>query len=465
MKPILVLTVKKDSLESIKETFLHKAKIYHAMNWEDCLEQFASRRHEYTFIDIHFLLGEQEADLGRLPAFKKTLAKFREFYLTAPLIVMGPSDRLQDLILAVQAGANRHVIEPLSQTVLEHAVRRTETVQLIQSELDYFRNSGALGITTTNSPNMGKLFDQAFHVANTNSTVLLLGETGVGKGVLAKLIHHHSNRKEMPFIHVHLGALSNNLIESELFGHEKGAFTGAVRRKQGRFEIAHGGTIFLDEIGTISLETQIKLLQVLQDNIMQRVGGETSITTDVRIIAATNDDLQQRSADGTFREDLYYRLNVFPLTVPSLKDRAEDIPILTEGYLVKLKAKYKKKIDAVSPEFYEALQGYPFPGNIRELENIVERAYILEEDSQLNVSSLPNDIVGKMGYENLQVDVGSSLNKARKEALEVVDRQYLTQLLARHKGKINQSAEAAGITTRMLHNLLTKYKIDKKEFK
>jgi len=465
MKPILVLTVKKDSLESIQETFLQKAEIHHAMDWEECLKQFAMRRHEFTFIDIHFLLAEQESGLGRLAGFTKTLLQFREFFLTAPIIVMGTSQSVQDMILSVQAGANRYVIEPLSRTILEHAVRRSESSQLIQSELDYFRNIGSLGITQTSSPNMQALFDQAFHVADTNSTVLLLGETGVGKGVLAKLIHHRSSRREHPFIHVHLGALSQNLVESELFGHEKGAFTGAIRRKQGRFEIAKGGTIFLDEIGTISLETQIKLLQVLQDNILQRVGGESNIETDVRIIAATNDNLQERSVAGDFREDLYYRLNVFPLTVIPLRERIEDLPLLTEAYLVKLKAKYQKKVDHVTDDFYAALSHYSFPGNIRELENIVERAYILEDSTGLTTASLPGDIFKSKDFEGLKVDVASSLNQARTAALEMVDRQYLTQLLTRYQGKINHSAEAAGITPRMLHNLLTKYQINKKDFK
>jgi len=209
--------------------------------------------------------------------------------------------------------------------------------------------------------------------------VLLLGDTGVGKGLVAKLIHQHSSRKYEAFVHVHCGALPDTLVESELFGYEKGAFTGAAKRKLGRFDNAQKGTIFLDEINTISGTMQIKLLQVLQERVFQRVGGEAPIEADVRVIAASNSDLQQLCDEGLFRKDLYYRLSVFPLEIPSLQQRSEDIPDWVE-YLIEWFNKLDfKEIQSADPVVVNALQEYSWPGNIRELENIIERAYILEK--------------------------------------------------------------------------------------
>lgn len=318
----------------------------------------------------------------------------------------------------------------------------------------------------TGSRIMQTVFRKIRSVAPTKSTVLIVGETGTGKGVLANLIHQHSNRKEAQFISVHCGAIPDTLLESELFGHEKGAFTGAVKRKLGKFEIATHGTIFLDEIGTITPSAQIKLLQILQDGSLQRLGSEEVVETDVRIIAATNSDLKKLTEEGLFRKDLYYRLNVFPIEVPPLRDRKEDIAYFIEIFIERLNKHYQKVIHDVHPHVIDALTNYSFPGNIRELENLIERAYILETSPRLSPESFPNEIFDDT-HSRAVIRVGTSVSlaKARKAAIETVEKRYLKDLLLQNKGKINLSAENAGITSRQLHKLMKKYGLDKAAFK
>ena len=287
-----------------------------------------------------------------------------------------------------------------------------------------------------------------------------------GKGVLAKLIHRHSNRRGVQFIGIHCGAIPDTLLESELFGHEKGAFTGAVRRKLGKFELAHGGTIFLDEIGTVTPAAQIKLLQVLQDRTFQRVGGETLIETDARIIAASNMDLGQMVEKGLFRNDLYYRLNVFPIEIPPLRERREDIPQLTEIFLRQMNRFNHRGIHYVHPQVMEAFQRYSWPGNIRELENLVERACILETSSILTPASFPAELfAGGPFVAPLSAGAGLTLAEARRRAVAEAEKSYLREVLSRNGGRINRTAEAAGVTVRQISKLMRKYGIRKEAFR
>jgi DNA-binding NtrC family response regulator len=313
---------------------------------------------------------------------------------------------------------------------------------------------------------MQKVFHELRVVAPTRSTVLLHGETGTGKGVLARLIHTHSSRSERPFISVHCGVIPDALIESELFGHERGAFTGADRLKLGKFEIAKGGTVFLDEVGTISHSVQIKLLQVLHEHTFSRVGGEQVIEADVRIIAATNEDLLDLSREGRFRKDLYYRLNVFPISVSALRDRREDIPILSDEFVKRLNRLYGKKVLGIDPQVTEAFQAYTWPGNIRELENVIERAYILETSRVLSPEHFPTELLAFPSVVASQKANGfPSLNEARRRSIEMVERQYLREVLAAHRGRVGFAAQAAGITSRQLYNLMTKHGLRKSDFK
>jgi DNA-binding NtrC family response regulator len=383
---------------------------------------------------------------------------------------MASSEMTRQAVVAVKAGANDYLTYPLDPSEVRYITESINESLMVQSELDYFRDqfwqAEAFDIIQTRSSLMRGVFEKVRSVSPTRSTVLLTGETGTGKGVLAKIIHQHSNRKEDQFINVHCGAIPDTLLESELFGHEKGAFTGAVRRKLGKFEIASGGTIFLDEIGTLTPMAQIKLLQVLQDGTFQRVGGETTIETDVRIISATNSDLKALTENEKFRKDLYYRLNVFPIEVPSLFQRKEDIPLLVDAFLKRLNHFNLKDIHDIHPQVTEALMQYSWPGNIRELENLIERAYILETSHILSIESFPNEM-----FENESLIPAPPLNESmtleayRNESMENAVRFYLKQVLSLKNGKIKDTAEIAGISTRQLHKLMKKYGLRKEDFK
>ena len=329
-----------------------------------------------------------------------------------------------------------------------------------------FWNEDVLREVHTRSSRMLQTYEKVKSVAPTKTTVLLLGDTGVGKGMVAKLIHQHSSRKDEAFVHVHCGALPDTLVESELFGYEKGAFTGAAKRKLGRFDSAQKGTIFLDEINTISGAMQIKLLQVLQERVFQRVGGESPIEADVRVIAASNSDLQQLCDEGLFRKDLYYRLSVFPLEIPSLQQRSEDIPDWVNYLIDWFNKLYSKEIQDADPVVVKALQEYSWPGNIRELENVIERAYILETTHILRPESFPQELFTDKNYTaDVELDISLPLAEVRRKSLDQLEQQYLKEVMTKHKGRINRAAETAGITTRQLHKLLSKYGIRKEEYK
>jgi transcriptional regulator with PAS, ATPase and Fis domain len=265
---------------------------------------------------------------------------------------------------------------------------------------------------------------------------------------------------------VHCGAIPDTLLESELFGHEKGAFTGAVRKKLGKFEMARGGTIFLDEIGTITSPAQIKLLQVLQDGTFSLVGGEAVLQTNARVITATNADLAGMSERGEFRKDLYYRVNVFPVEIPPLRERVEDIPQIVEVFLKKLKQRHEKKIHSVHPLVLQAFKNYHWPGNIREMENLMERACILETTNVLTPESFPTGLFESGNtHAVLPVQAHLPLAEARRHVIEDFERQYFKALFTRSKGRVNRAAEDAGISSRQLNKLMVKYGIQKEAFK
>ena len=322
--------------------------------------------------------------------------------------------------------------------------------------------------TASDCQAMRTVLEKVRTVAPTRATVLLTGETGVGKGVLARLVHYWSNRKERPFVAVHCGAVPETLLESELFGHEKGSFTGADRRKKGKFELAHEGTLFLDEVGTIPPLAQVKLLDVLQERRFHRVGGEEDVEVDVRIIAATNSDLDRAQREGRFRADLFHRLNVFPIEIPPLRERTEDLPALVGHLLERLNGIYSKEIRGLEPTVEEAFRRYPWPGNVRELENVLERALILESTARISPRHIPFEVlntVEKHAAVPVPLGSGRTLAEVRTEAVAAAEHRYLEELLAAHHGRIDASAQAAGITTRQLRKLLGKYGITKETFK
>ena len=320
----------------------------------------------------------------------------------------------------------------------------------------------------TTSLKMENIYRMVKSVAPTKATVLITGESGTGKSFLARMIHELSNRANQPFISVHCGAIPEGLVESELFGHEKGSFTGAHKSKLGKFEQAHKGTIFLDEIGTVNPGIQVKLLQVLQERTLQKVGAERIQEVDVRVVAASNINFSQLVKNGSFREDLFYRLNVFPIEMPPLRERKEDIPELIKFFMAKYSDEMGKVIETISEDAMSALLRYSWPGNIRELENAIERAFILETSEILSIESLPLGIVEEARVASVPIVQTNSelrsLSDMRRNALETIERNYLKEVLVQTGGKINKSAEIAGVTPRQLHKLLNKHQIHRKDF-
>jgi DNA-binding NtrC family response regulator len=397
------------------------------------------------------------------------LKTFRTGCNEAEVVVMTDKAAIRNAVQVVKAGAADYLTYPIDPAEVQLVVADLKDSRLVSSELNHLRDQfwreEVRDVVQTRHASMQQVYDKIQLVARTKSTVLLTGETGTGKTLLARLIHSHSNRKDQSFISVHCGAIPDTLIESELFGHEKGAFTGADHKKLGKFEIATKGTIFLDEVGTLTNSAQIKLLQVLQDGTFSRVGGIDTLTTDVRVIAATNDDLNAACAAGRFRKDLYYRLNVFPIDIPSLSQHPNDIPALIESFLRRLNNDMRKNIHSVDPYVTAALKGYSWPGNIRELENLVERAYILEQSQMLTATSFPAELFdGEIGPESASSAGQASLSSARIQAVDDFERQYLKDLLIANKGRINRSAEVAGISARQLHKLMQKHNLRKEAF-
>lgn len=466
MRYILAATEDREATEVIRSTFRRPFQVDKAASVRESLESLRKRRYEFAFLDLDLLcgLGAMGDDSGA------ALRAVRQIFPSIEIIVMTLPERAGEAVEAVKAGAANYVTYPLNADEIRYVIDSLHEGIRAQSELDYLRDrfwqSDSLEVVQTKNPVMRAVFEQVRLVAPTKSSVLLTGETGTGKGVLAKLIHRHSNRRGVQFIGVHCGAIPDTLLESELFGHEKGAFTGAVRRKLGKFELAHGGTIFLDEIGTITPSAQIKLLQVLQDRTFQRVGGEAVIETDVRVIAASNRDLGQMVDQGLFRNDLFYRLNVFPVEIPPLRERREDIPQLTEIFLRKMNRFNHRGIHYVHPRVMEAFQRYPWPGNIRELENLVERACILETSSILTPASFPAELFSGVPFTAPpSTGVGLTLAEARRRAVAEAEKTYLREILARNGGRINRTAESAGVTVRQISKLLRKHGIRKETYR
>ena len=324
------------------------------------------------------------------------------------------------------------------------------------------------------SKDMQRFLEEVQQIVNSDSSLLLLGETGVGKEHLSKSIHTESHRSQGPFIPINMAAIPEQLMESELFGHEQGAFTGAVRSRRGAFELAHGGTIFLDEIGEMSLQMQSKLLRVLQDFEFTPVGGENPVWVDVRVIAATNKDLEKELQKGNFRQDLYYRLGVITLTIPPLRKHKQDIPALANQFLTMYNTKIGREINRFSRETMEALCQYPWPGNIRELMNVIERAILLCRSDVISINNLPgifqestSPLPELLNDNELDRNTwkGKTLSQVTAQVLSHVEKSYLEMVLEQTRGKVGEAAKIAGIHPRGLYGKMKKLGIDKASFK
>jgi DNA-binding NtrC family response regulator len=364
------------------------------------------------------------------------------------VIIMTAFASVATAVQALKDGAYDYITKPFDPDDLSHLIRNAASQISLKEENEALRNK-VVALENVediigNSETMIKVLKEVEKVAQSNSPVIITGESGTGKELIAKAIHSNSQRKFFPLVSVHCGALTESLLESELFGHEKGAFTGAMYNRKGRFEMADGGTIFLDEIATISSKMQIELLRVLDSKTFVRVGGNKEITSDFRVICATNKDLKKMVENGTFREDLFYRLYVVNITVPPLRERIEDIPMLVNYFIEKYCTSMSRDIISIDPAALQRLEEYSFPGNVRELENMIERAIVIGNDKDIRLKDLP-----------LEKDIISNST----ESLEDLEKKYIHQVLNKFNWNISRSAKTLKIDRVTLYNKIKKYSL------
>ncbi len=376
-----------------------------------------------------------------------------------PVIILTGHGSIETAVTAMRNGAFDFLTKPVNLDRLSLLVKRAlSNRQLVlkhrqlEEEVERLSKRQKFSAIIGKSAQMRKVLEVVEQVADTKASVLITGESGVGKELIADAIHNLSSRKNQRFIKVHCAALSENLLESELFGHEKGSFTGAIARKRGRFELADKGTIFLDEIGEIDQSVQIKILRVLQEKKFERVGGEDTLEVDVRILSATNKDLKNEIEKGAFREDLFYRLNVVNIHVPPLRERKEDISLLSAAFLNEFARDNGKKIDGIDPKAYLALYNYDWPGNIRELRNCMESSVVMCKGNIITLNDMPPSVAAGGDDEYIRISPGMSLEEAEKEVIRMT--------LIHEKGNKTRTAEVLGIGRKTLHRKIKEFNLE-----
>ncbi len=413
---------------------------------EECLKQVALREPNMILLDL-MMPGMQGMDV--LEALNKQDSQI-------PVVVLTATTSYQSAVQAMKMGAADYLSKPFEVTELRHVIERTIANRSLYNEVQYHRRRGGLSEQINmigHSPAMQEVFTRIKQVADTPSTVLITGESGTGKELVARALHLNSSRADKPFIALNCAAIPETLIEAELFGHEKGAFTSATGKRIGHFELADTGTLFLDELGDLSLPTQAKLLRVLQEREFTRVGGTRPIQVNVRLVAATNKNLEQAMKNGEFREDLYYRLNVFPITLPPLRERAEDVVPLLENFLER-HARPGKPPLSLSREAAELLVRYPWPGNIREMENVMEQVLILNSSGTITPDDLPSHICKRPETPHLTEAVVLG-DVSFDTAVADFERKIIVRALNETGFVQTRAAKLLGITRRVL-----KYKMD-----
>lgn len=459
MEHILIIDDNKGTIDALTQIVAEAGlKAMTAVNAEDGYRLYKKNPADLIITDMN-LPGESGIDL---------LRRIREEDDSVPVIVITAFGTVESAVQAVKLGAFDFITKPFSVEEIEIRINKALTTRRLslknrQLSLEnaYLREEIGAGFSEIigSSAPMRQVFELVKKVAPANSPVLILGESGTGKELVARAIHTNSPRKSKPFIKVNCAALAPGVLESELFGHEKGAFSGAIRRKSGRFEIAAAGSIFLDEIGEIAPDVQVKLLRVLQEKEFERVGGTDTLKMGARVIAATNKKLEEQVKQGKFREDLYYRLNVVPIQLPPLREHKEDIPLLINHFLKKYNHESGRQVKNIGPDALAYLQNYDWPGNIRELENVIERAIVMSAGAQIGPQDLPQNILSGQA-ETIQLqqsreDKGKASNLTAM--VEEYERNLVYNILRECRGNIAMAARSLDIKRTTLRYKMEKY--------
>ncbi len=447
-KPSILLIDDDDSLRRVMEFSLTEAgyKVQVAASGEEGLRLFEKDSFDAVITDI------------TMPGMSgmEVLGKVRELDERLPVVVITAYGTIESAVEAMKKGAYDYITKPFNRDELRLTLGKAlrmrklekENVELRAEVTDRYRFESILGV----SEKIKDVLAMAGRVAASDATVLITGESGTGKELLAKGIHYNSPRAEGPFVAVNCAAIPENLIETELFGHVKGAFTGAIKDREGRFELANGGTLFLDEVGDLRVDLQAKILRALQERQIDRVGGSHPVSVDVRVIAATNKDIERAVKDGKFREDLYYRLSVITIHMPPLRERKDDIALLVNHFLRKFNRGAEVRIEA---EAFSAIKAYGWPGNVRELENVIERASVLKRGDVITLADFPDKMKKeKAGVENIILNLPEE-----GIGLEDLERNLIIKALEKHRGNQTRAAEYLGITRPTLIYRMEKYGI------
>ncbi len=420
----------------------------------EAVEHLRGGRVDVVLCDLHL-----PPDLEGISEGLAVVEAARAMRPAVPVVVITGSDAREVALEAVGRGAYGFFGKPFDSAEVGHIVRQAARVRRLEAEIHVLRESlggrRGFGHLIGSSAALERVVKQGRAVAATNATVLLAGENGTGKEIVARAIHEESPRRDAPFVAVSCAALPESLVESELFGHEKGAFTGATGARKGRFELADGGTLFLDEIGELSQSIQVKLLRVLQEREFERLGGTKTLTVDIRLVAASNRDLEREVEAGRFRQDLFYRLNVVPLTLPPLRERREDIPVLAAHFAAKCAAKHGRATAALDPALLEALSEYDWPGNVRELENLIERLVVLGGGGPLTTEHLPEKMLHVVPDAAAIAPGTAAADTTLEGAVHSLRRRLLADALQQEGGNKVAAARRLGISRSYLHRLIT----------
>ena len=449
MKSVLIVDDEVGTRESVKMILKNDYEVFLAKDAEEAFLQIKEHSPDVVLLDIIL------PDIDGL----KVLEKVKESDPDLIVIMITATKTIKTAVEAMKLGAYDYVTKPFDIDELRLIISRSLSTQALEKEVKYLRKEIDKGFSIGNIIGKSKVMENIFKVvrliADSKSTVLIMGESGTGKELISRAIHYNSNRKNFPFVTINCAAIPETLIESELFGHERGAFTNAIEKKLGRFEIAQHGTLFLDEIGELSLSTQAKILRFLEEKEFNRVGGSKTIKVDVRLITATNRDLNQLLKKGEFREDLYYRINVVPIVIPPLRERKEDIPMLLENFIKKFNAENNKNIKGISKEALELMMNYDWPGNVRELENLIERIIALTSNEYIQHNDLPFSLINIPKINGLKESVLNG-KVSFLEAEEEFEKGIILDALKRANYVQSHAAEMLRISRRIL-----KYKMEK----